>query len=80
MPPENEILADYVEQFFNMSELVGLYCDACQNFVQAEKRSTLTQANKAEFLIIILSRAVTTLDGYKLVDHKILPTNDLLIR
>ena len=80
VPPENSNLSDYVEEFFNMSELVGLHCDACKNFGQAEKRSELTRANEAEFLIIILARAVTTLDGYKLVEHKILATDDLLIR
>ena len=81
VPPDNTRLSDYVEEFFNRSELVGKRCeDGCQKFVQSEKTSKLTLADETEFLIIILTRAIETLDGYELVERLTVPTDDVLIR
>ena len=81
VPPDNTNLNDYVEEHLNTSSLVGVFCeDGCQKFVQTEKRSTLTLANDSEFLIVILTLAIETLDGFKLVDNRTIPTNDVFIR
>ena len=81
VPPANSRLNDYIEEYLNTCSLVGKFCaDGCQNLVQAEKRSRLTLASEAEFFIIILTRAMETLDGYKLVENKTNATNDVFIR
>ena len=81
VPPENSSLNDYVEEYLNTSSLVGKFCeDGCQKLVQAEKSSRLTEAGETEFLNIILTRAVETLDGFKLVENKITVINDVIIR
>ena len=72
VPPDNSSLNDYVEEHLNTSTLVGKFCeDGCQKFVQAEKRSRLTLASETEFLIVILTRAIETLDGFALVGNEI---------
>ena len=81
VPPNNTNLSDAVEEFFNTSELVGRFCeDGCQTFTQAEKRSSIGFASETEFFIIILSRAIETLDGFQLKDNKIVPTEEVYIR
>ena len=80
VPPDNSNLNEYVEEFLNTGELVGLRCEnGCQSFVQAERRSTLTASAETEFLVVVLTRAVETLDGFKLVKNTTLPTNDVFI-
>ena len=77
----NSSLNDQIEEDFNTSSLVGKFCeDGCQNFVQTEKSSRLTLASETEFLILILTRAMETLDGFKLVKNKIATTNDVFLR
>ena len=80
VPPNHVKLNDHVEEFFNTSELVGMNCDNCQSFVQKEKSSKLTQAADSEFLIIILTRAIETIAGCKLIVAKTDATNDIFIR
>ena len=81
VPHDNANLNDAVEEFFNTSSLVGRFCDdGCQTLTQAENRSRLSLASDTEFFIVILSRAVETLDGFKLVKNRVTPTNDVFIR
>ena len=80
VPPENSNLNEYVEEFFNVSDLVGLRCDACQQFVQKEKKTLLTNGCETEFMIIILDRGIQTLDGYELIKNITHPTNNVFIR
>ena len=81
IPPYNSSLNDYFEEYFNTSSLEGLNCDNdCQSFVQVEKRSQLSSCGDTNFFIVILTRAIQTLNGFKLVKNKTLPTNDVFIR
>ena len=81
VPPHNTSLNDSVEELFNKSTLVGRFCDGkCQRFVQAEKCSKMTLARESEFFVVILTRAVETLDGFKLIESQTIPTADVLIR
>ena len=70
----------YVEEFFNISELVGVYCEACQKILQKEKRSKLSSGSETEFIIVILRRGIETLDGFELVKNSTNPTDDVFIR
>ena len=81
VPPENSSLSEYVSNYLCTSHLVGMKCeDGCQQFVQAEKSARISQVNDAELIIIILTRGVTTLDGFKIVDSAVTATDDLFIR
>ena len=80
VPPDNSPLNEYVEEYFNISELGGVHCEACQKFVEKEKRSKLTDTNEAEFITVILRRAIETMDGYELDKNTTIPTDDVFIR
>ena len=81
VPPDGSNLNDYVEEFFNTSTLVGRSCeDGCQGFEQSEIRSKLTLAAETEFFIVILTRAVQTIDGFKFDKSRISATTDVFIR
>ena len=81
VPPDNSSLNDYVEEHLNSSCLVGVRCEsACQSVVQAEKRSTLTKNAETDFLVIVLTRAIETVDGFKLIKNKTTSTSDIFIR
>ena len=80
VPPDNTNLNEYVEEFFNISELQAMHCEACQNLVQKAKRSKLTLGSESEFIIVILNRGIETLDGFELVKNCTSPTNDVFIR
>ena len=73
-------LKDLVEERFHMSSSVMVFCEDCKKLVQKERASKLTSVGNTEFLAIILKRAVETLDGCKLLDSEVIPTNDVLIR
>ena len=81
VPPDGSTLKDYVEDHFNSSTMVGVFCeDGCKKFVQAAKSSRIKDTSDAEFIPVILTRAVETLDGYKLNRNKIISSNDIFIR
>ena len=81
VPPDNSNLNEYIEDYFNSSLHVGSFCEnGCQSLVQAEKRSTMTQNAETEYIIVILTRAVQTLDGFHLNKNQIRATNDIFIR
>ena len=81
VPPDNSSLSSCVEEYFNSSSLVGKFCEnGCQSFVQAEKSSTLTRIADTEFIVLILTRAIETMDGFQLNKNKVTATNDVLIR
>ena len=80
VPPDNSNLNNFVEKFFNVGEFVNSLCSNCKQIVKVEKKSELTEAIESEFLIIILRRAIETLDGFELVRNRTISTNDVLIR
>ena len=80
VPPESSNLNECIEDYFNTSSLEGLNCDVCHNFSQVEKRSQLSLSGETDFFIVILTRAVQTLNGFKLDTNKTTPTNDVFIR
>ena len=80
VPPDNSHLNESVEEFFNISELFAMNCENCKNLVQKDKRLTLTSASEAEFITVILRRAVETLDGYEFNKQRTIPTDDVFIR
>ena len=81
VPQDNSNLNDKVEEHLNTSSLVGLYCEnMCEKFVQVEKSSKLSSVAETEYLIIVLTRGVETVDGFQMIRNRTLPTNDVFIR
>ena len=81
VPPNDSNLNEYIEDYFNGSSSVRFFCEnGCNNVVQSKKISTLTRAAETEFIVVILRRAVETLDGFQLNRNRTIPTNDVLIR
>ena len=81
VPQENTYLNDTVEEFFNSNDLVGRFCeDGCKTFAQAERRSRITSIEETQYIIVVLSRALETVEGFKLVKNKVIPTRDVQIR
>ena len=81
IPPNDLNLNEKMEEYFNMSELIGVHCDGdCQQVTQVEKRNQLTDATDTMFLLVILSRAIQTADGFAVNENKVEATNDVFIR
>lgn len=81
VPLDNSNLNDLVEEYFNTSSSVGVFCEnGCQSMVEAKKSSKVTRTAETEFITIILTRAIETLNGFQLNKNKVIPTNDILIR
>ena len=81
VPQDNSNLKDLIEEHFNMSFLTGQICDdGCKKLNEVEKSFKMTLIDEAEFFIIILTRAVQTLDGFKLNQNKITATDNVFIR
>ena len=75
VPGSGTNLNTAIEEFLNQSELVEKKCeDGCRMDVLAEKRSQLVCGLSTQFLIVVLTRAVTTLD------NKIKATDEVFIR
>ena len=81
VPPSNSNLKEFVEESFNEGAEVGRNCqDGCKRFCVGSHRSTLAAIDKTQFIIIILTRGVQTLDGYHLVCNEVQSTDDIFIR
>ena len=81
VPEDNSNLKDCVEEYFNISTLIGKVCEeGCHKFVEAEKRSRLTRIDDTEFLIVILTRAIQTLDGAVFNRNRTVATEDVFLQ
>ena len=81
VPEDNSNLNDKVEEHLNTSSLVSLHCEnLCEKLVQAEKSSKLTSVAETEFLIVVLTRGVDTVDGFQIINNRTVATNDIFIR
>ena len=80
VPPDNSNLHEFVEEFFNIGELVAFKCESCKKFAQTERRSKLTNGSESEFIIVILQRVIETLDGFELVKNRTILTENVFIR
>ena len=78
VPPDGSRLNDYLEEYFNQSELVAMKCeDECKKTVQKEKRVQLLCGLEAKFLMVVLSRGT---DGNRINKNEILDTEEVFVR
>ena len=81
VPPNNSILKDYVEDYFNEKSKSIYRCEEdCQALSEKMRWVSLTNSDEAKFLIVILTRYMDTLDGFRLVGNKINSTQTIVIR
>ena len=81
VPPNNEDLKEYVEDFLNKSSRFGSFCEGgCNKYTQKIKKTSLVSSDEAKFITVILTRGIVTVEGYNLVQNKILSTNNIMIR
>ena len=81
VPPNNSILKDYVEDYFNEKSKSVYRCDAdCKVLVEKMRWVSVTNSDEAKFLIVILTRYMDTLDGVTLVKNKISSTETVVVR
>ena len=81
VPPDNSNLSDYVEDMMNVASIVEYHCqDGCNAYYQAETRSQLKSVRETQFLIFLLKRNEITENGPRIVQNKVLATQDLIIR
>ena len=81
VPQDGSSLDSCIEDYLCTSTLRGYKCeDGCQKFNQFERRTTVTNIEESEFIIILLARGVENLDGYHFNTNKTVATNDIFIR
>ena len=81
VPQDNSSLKDSIEEYLNMSSLVGKFCEGdCQTLVQSQKRSTISSIAETEFLIVILTRAIETLEGFEFNRKEAISTDNVILR
>ena len=81
VPEDGSSLNNHVEDYLCTSSLMGFNCEnGCKKFNQFERRLIVTKIEETEYIIILLSRAVETLDRYQINTNKVIATNDIFIR
>ena len=81
VPPDNSSLSEFLEDYFCTSTLSARFCDdGCKTLSQAEKRSAIKLVKETEFILVILTRAMDSLDGFELNKNRTISTNELYIR
>ena len=80
VPANNSNLNDYLEEVFNQSDLVTKRCeDGCNKIVQAQKQSQLVCGKDTDFITIVLSRSISTNEGFEVNFNRIVATNEVFI-
>ena len=70
-----------VEDYLNEGATQPYFCEeGCNQMSQKIRRMAITSVDEVEFLTVILTRALDTLDGYQFVRNKITATSDINIR
>ena len=70
VPPSNEDLKEYVEDFLNGDTNFGCFCEGCNKYNQKLRKTSITSSDEAKFITVILTRGTVTADGYHLVQNK----------
>ena len=70
VPEDNSNLNDHIEERYNTASLIGRVCDGCKQFTQAEVRNQISLASRTKFILILLSRAMNSIEGFSLNKNK----------
>ena len=81
VPPRNSKLKIYIERYFNEESEVEAFCsDICKATVNKTQKNTISDEHPPNFLIVVLSRGITTELGYELIENEVQVTDDIDIR
>ena len=81
VPQNNSSLRDALNDIFNKSSNMEKNCDECGNSnVLAEMRSQLIDASDTNFLLVILSRGIQTMEGFNINQNNVIMTDEVHIR
>ena len=81
VPQDQSTLKMSVEDFFNGSTFVDSFCeDGCKFRGVGIRRTELKSTKDTKFIILILSRAINTIDGVRLVSNRVTCTDTINIR
>ena len=81
VPPANSNLNNYVEDHLNETTRVSYHCeDGCKEFTSGDHQTAITSCDETQYIIVLLTRAIETFDGYRLVTNSVLSTKDISLR
>ena len=81
VPPDHSSLKPYVEALFNEPIIVESFChEHCKKVGRGEKRTTLKSIANTRFVLVLLSRAIDTAEGYKLLKNRCRATDKIFLR
>ena len=81
VPPHQSSFKVYVEQIFNEATVVDSFCsDYCKKAGRGERRHTLKSIANTKYITILLSRAIETAQGFKLVNNQFKSTDTIELR
>ena len=81
VPQDQSKLKQSVEEFFNGSTFVDSFCeDGCKFRGVGIRRTELKSTRDSRFIILILSRAIVTVDGIRISTNKVTCTDTVDIR
>ena len=81
VPSDGSNLKDLVEKNINDCSIVQYHCeDGCKAHCEADTQSIIRDVNEAQFIIVILRRAIMTEIGIEIVTNKINAAQDIFVR
>ena len=81
VPPDMSNLNNYLENSLNTCELVTKKCEeSCRVEVQVEKRSKLKCGVSTKFFTDVMTRAISSSEGFDMIRNRVISTNELFIR
>ena len=79
--PQNRInLATFLEDLLSNGTEVKNSCTKCKKKSMGIHRKTLTDVSKTKFIVLLFSRVLETVDGYELIQNKVDPTGNMILR
>ena len=80
VPLNGADLRKCVEDTLNEESFINADCHKCQQEVQKTMRKEIVDCDDAQFIIVILSRGIQSLNGYQFIKKQCTATNPISIR
>ena len=80
IPRTNTNLATFIENLFNNGNEVENNCTNCKKKSMGIHRKTLTNVTNTQFIVLLISRVLETLDGYEFIQNRVNSTGNVYLR
>ena len=81
IPPSNSELKHQIEDFLNDKSESEHQCqEGCGDVTKKIKETSITNLEEANFITIILTRGIETMDGFQLINEEVKSTANVNIR